>query len=353
MPRKKEDDAAKYAEASEHYDLNEGGGALRGVSQVDRVHTLLLHAIENQLPGFRIAEGAVIGVAHAAEGLKTSRTTINQAIDRLVARGYLAEARNAPYRIVSDQAQLPPPDQLILTEISLTQTLRKLGGSAAVERRLTRVPPDRKDPFRRILDDGLESTWDNAVRKEFDEGGERLKRWRDEDVYAFFRLRHLPRQLVDEPRGWLVEIGYLSVEPDAADAISEALSELPRPGSAHVNLRKYLERKGDVEGVTGGMSRLRVEPIPLEVIERVENLPGIGAVDPSPVVGRGKKGDPARERPCLLRWEYPFFAREPRPGMVAYFVCYLNPEIVQIYIREHGIVGEEPTEDTFRPEGRS
>ena len=331
---------AKYESAREDFGLEHPELDVDQLGQIARCQGVLRHAIESQLDGFRV--GDVIGVAVAAEGLGTSRATLGQSIDPLVAEGFLAaESRNAPYRIVSARPLLPPPQAQIGKTVSITKETAGQGGKSAMLARMLPVGPGadvgaEDDFFRALLTESLQNSWDQAITGALLDPASR-KRWFDSDLYAFFRVRHIPRGAPPRRKAWLAEISYVAVSDENKDRIEGRLAGSTGGAREQASLPRYLELIAKFKGLTGGRSRLRVDSLPPEVVNQVRTLTAPTRLDLSPLVGETPDTGPL---PPLLRWEYGHFALEP-PGLVLYTICWLDPEVVQVYIREYGFEVDE------------
>lgn len=339
MPRPREDHPGKYVEAQRFFRLHHPDVPLDALGQVERCTEVIRRAIEAELEGFRVEEAGVVGVAAAAEGLDTSRTTVTQALEALAAQGYLEERRNAPYRIVSRRAVLPAAEFLAPDDMSLTRQLAADGGESLYERALFRVRPDRAgDPFRRLLDEALESTWDGGVVGALQDPAVRAD-WMDRDLFGLFRLRHIRPERQRRPRAWLVEVTWLRLSDEAAARIDAELGRAAQ-GSRYLAVENYLLEVGDVRGMVAGRNRLRVGAVPEELAARAQGLPGIERLDTTRLLGTRDEGS-AGARPTVLRWDYPYFSRTPA-GMCTYSVCYLDPECVQFFVRQRGAAARPP-----------
>lgn len=317
MPRQREDDAAKYVEAARIWSLNNQATPEGRETKVERFARLLEWAIAEGLPGFEV--GGVIGVAAAAEGLATSRSTLASSMEHLVAHGLVIEQPKSPYRIVSRTPILPPPEELFARPFSMTRELddRELTSESLLAP-LARV--DLDDPGHAdvaLLRAALAASPDVAVQRRADDLATGTG-------HVFRRLRRLAG---DPQRNFLIETTFLALPDTVATALAAQIEDSIRYGIKDISLGRLLALT-EVRGLVNGRTLCTIDQPPSHLADAARAI--VGAED---------SGDtPLFDGRPLLRWEYALFATDPA-DFLSFSVCFVDPRAVHVFIREMDLEG--------------
>lgn len=325
MARPSTDDSSKYDNALRAYQLaTHTSGVGTGTKKIGDFAALLEWAIANEQPGFR--EGDTIGIASAAIGLQSSRSTINQAVDRLLRKGLvMLERPKSPYRIVSRTPVLHP-DWLASTTISATGQLKEQGGASVVDKPLWIHIADGS-AYAEPLREALATTSDKAIKASL-ATEECRQRWYQARVLVFRRLRFLPR--AGKQHGWLYELTYMALPPVVEHEVEERIRYLIEKCIRMVSLGSLLSFAA-VKQLTNGRTRIGIGSIPPLLGQDLSALGKQDGIDVSALLGSARK--PA----SLLRWEYGHFAAKP-VGLIALSICLEDPAQIHLYSRDLNLV---------------
>ena len=325
MARPSSDDSTKYETALRAYQLaTHTSGVGTGAKKIADFAALLSWAIANEQPGFR--EGDTIGIASAAMGLQSSRSTINQAVDRLLRQGLvMLERPKSPYRIVSRTPVLHP-DWLASTTISATGQLKEHGGASVIDQPLW-IQINDGSTYAEPLREALATTSDKAIKASL-ATGECRQRWYQARVLVFRRLRFLLRD--DKPRGWLHELTYIALPPEVEYEVEERIRYLIEKRIRMVSLGSMLSFDA-VKQLTNGRTRISIGTITQPLSQDLVDLGKQHSIDISSLLG------PARKPTALLRWEYGHFAAKP-VGLVAFSICHEDPSQIHLFARDLNLV---------------
>lgn len=325
MARPSTDDSSKYESALRAYQLaTQTAGVGSGTKKIADFAALLTWAIANEQPGFQ--EGDAIGIASAAVGLQSSRSTINQAVDRLLRQGLvMLERPKSPYRIVSRTPVLHP-DWLASATISATGQLKEQGGASVIDKPLW-LHIDDGSTYAAPLREALAATSDKAIKASLTTQ-ECRQRWYQARVLVFRRLRFLSRS--GKPHAWLHELTYMALPPAVEKEVEERIRYLIEKRIRMVSLGSLLSFDA-VKQLTNGRTRIGLGSISKPLSHDVTALGKQHAIEVSALLGEGRK--PA----TLLRWEYGHFAAKP-VGLIAFSICWEDPAQINLYARDLNLV---------------
>lgn len=325
MARPSTDDSTKYDRALRAYQLaTHSAGVGTGTKKIADFAALFTWAIANEQPGFR--EGDTIGIASAAVGLQSSRSTINQAVDRLLRQGLVMLDRpKSPYRIVSRTPVLHP-DWLASATISATGQLKEQGGASVIDKPLW-IHISDGSAYAEPLRDALAATSDKAIKASLTTP-ECRQRWYQARVLVFRRLRFLSR--AGKPHGWLHELTYMALPPEVEHEVEERIRYLIEKRIRMVSLGSLLSFAA-VKQLTNGRTRIGIGTIPQPLSPDLVALGKQHSIDVSSLQGT------ARKPVTLLRWEYGHFAAKP-VGLVAFSICWEDPAQINLFARDLNLV---------------
>jgi len=325
MARPTADDPAKYEKVLRAYQLaTHQAGVGTGAKKIEDFTALLSWAVAKEQPGFQ--SGDVIGVAAAAAGLKSSRSTLNQAIDRLLRQGLvMQETPKSPYRIVS-RTPLLHPVWLASATISATRQLKERGGASVIAEP-TWIALDDAGEYAEPLRLALAATSDRAIKASL-ATAECRRRWFHSRILVFRRLRFLRRD--KQQQGWLHEVTYMALPAELEPEVEERIRYLIDQDIRMVSLGSLLSFDS-VKQLTNGRTRILVGQIESRWRKDLLALARRYEVEASSLVGR------ARQPPTLLRWEYGHFAAKP-VGLVAFSICHEDPTQIHLFARDLDLV---------------
>ena len=321
MSRPSADDPSKYEKTLRAYQLMTNTLAVgTGAKKIEDFVALLTWAIESEQPGFK--QGDVIGIAAAAIGLGSSRSTVKQAVDRLRRQGLVSlEMPKSPYRIVSQTAVFHP-DWLASATISATNQLSDHGGSSVIAKPLW-IELHDGSAYAKLLKDALHETADQAIKESLlhPEG---RKRWYTERLLVFRRIRVLGNQ--KSRCAWLHEVTFLALPPSIEQEVEERITELSKAGIRMMSLSTLLGSLA-VKQLTSGRTHIGIGSLHATLRKHLLQLAKRYDIDTSALTGTARK--PA----TLLRWEYGHFAARPA-GLVAFSICHEDPAQIHLFARD-------------------
>jgi biotin operon repressor len=325
MSRPSQDDPVKYDKALRAYQLaTHKSGVGTGAKKIEDFAELFSWAIAQAQPGFQ--EGEVIGIAAAAEGLRSSRSTINQAVDRLLRQGLVVlETPKSPYRIVS-RAPVLHPDWLASATISATSPLKEQGGASVIAEPLW-IQIDDNSAYAEPLRQALSVTSDKAIKASL-ATPECRQRWYQARVLVFRRLRFMQHE--EAQRGWLHEVTYIALPPEVEHEVEERIHYLREKNIRMVSLSSLLSFAA-IKQLTNGRTRIALGSIDHAWSKDLTTLARQHEIDVSPLLGSPRKPAP------LLRWEYGHFAAKP-VGLVAFSICHEDPAQIHLFARDLNLV---------------
>jgi hypothetical protein len=329
MSRPPTDDPAKFAAVLRAYQLaTQQSGVGTGAKKIEDFTALLSWAIAHEQPGFRV--GDVLGVAAAAAGLKSSRSTINLAVERLLRQGLvMLETPKSPYRIVSKSPVLHP-DWLASATISATSQLKERGGASVIDEPKW-ISIDDGSEYAEPLREALASTSDKAVKSSLT-NRECRQRWFQARLLVMRRLRFL--RFDGEPQGWLHEVTYMALPPEVEHEVEERIRYLLKNEIRMVSLGSLLSFAA-VKQLTNGRTRISVGSIAQAWRKDALSLAKRYGIDAGALLGRARQPLP------LLRWEYGHFAAKP-VGLVAFSICHEDPSQIHLFARDLNLVNPSP-----------
>lgn len=325
MARPSTDDSSKYDHALRAYQLaTHTSGVGTGTKKIADFAALLGWAIANEQPGFQ--EGDTIGIASAAVGLGSSRSTINQAVDRLLRQGLvMLERPKSPYRIVSRTPVLHP-DWLASATISATGQLKEQGGASVIDKPLW-IHIDDGSIYAEPLREALSTTSDKAIKASL-ASSECRQRWYQARVLVFRRLRFLLHE--KKQRGWLHELTYIALPPTVEREVEERIRYLIEKRIRMVSLGSLLSFAA-IKQLTNGRTRIGIGTIPQSLSPDLVALGKQHSIDVSSLLGSPRK--PA----TVLQWEYGHFAAKP-VGLIAFSICREDPAQIHLFARDLNLV---------------
>lgn len=339
MSRPTTDDPTKYEHALREYQLATRNFALgTGVKKIDDFTLLLSWAIAQQRPGFQ--EGDVLGVAAAATGLHSSRSTMKQVVAQLMGRGLLVlEAPKSPYRIVSRTPVLHP-NWLASATISATKELKRRGGESVIDEPLWIKLMDRTE-YATLLKEALSASTDRAILASLRQA-ECKKRWHQARILVFRRLRFLLHDGMR--RSWLHEVTYLALPASVEREVEERIRYLIDHKIHLVSLGSLLNL-AEVKQLTNGRTCIGTGTIPRSVRPDMLTLAARYQIDV------GKLLDTTDHSPSLLRWEYGHFAAKP-VGLIAFSICHEDPTHIRLFAKDLDLVESTVGKRTRRVHGK-
>ncbi len=325
MSRPTTDDPNKYEKVLRAYQLaTHKVGVGTGAKKIEDFTALLSWAIAQAQPGFQ--EGDVLGIAAAATGLRSSRSTMNQVVDRLLRQGLvMLETSKSPYRIVSKTPVLHP-DWLASATISATSQLQEHGGSSIIDKPLW-IGIEEASSYAAPLREALAATSDKAVKASL-ATSECQKRWYHARILVFRRLRFLRKN--GTQLGWLHEVTYMALPPTLEHEVEQRIHYLIEKQIRMVSLGSLLSFAA-VNQLTNGRTRIGVGTIDPSWRKDLQTLAKRYDIDVTALLGR------ARQPPPLLRWEYGHFAAKP-VGLVAFSICHEDPAQIHLFARDLNLV---------------